>query len=162
MDIPTEDYQVERIKFDYLEEYQSWDQKNLQAWEAASNKRQREYDKNWLDKYGLDGGILEHMIHVGGLAAIDTEMTSMNETRSKRALGQEIEQERSLLLAQEKDPFKQMMMKRVWKTEDAHEDLIHVVQSTKTDIKRVGDALQSHAEGMDTTDARTDNIGKTS
>eukprot|EP00959_Pyramimonas_sp_CCMP1952_P247460 5173197-Pyramimonas_sp.AAC.1 len=63
------------------------------------------------------------MTHVA--AAADAEMTGENETRSKRARGQEIEQERNLMLAQEKDPFNQMMMKHVWKTEEAHEDLIH-------------------------------------
>eukprot|EP00959_Pyramimonas_sp_CCMP1952_P284681 5951213-Pyramimonas_sp.AAC.1 len=47
------------------------------------------------------------------------------------------------------------MMKRAWKTEDAHEDLIHVVHSTKTDIKRVGDALRSRTQWMDKPNART-------
>eukprot|EP00959_Pyramimonas_sp_CCMP1952_P309127 6469001-Pyramimonas_sp.AAC.1 len=51
-------------------------------------------------------------------------------------------------------------MKHVWKTEDAHEDLIHVVQSAKTDIKRVDDTLKLHTERMDKSDARTDILEK--
>ena len=138
--------------FDYLSQYYPWNKADLGVIEAASTKRRRDEDGLWLARYGLDPDVWEAM------AAASDRMT--DESRAKRARSEEIQQEREALLAKEQDPFKQMMMKHVWKTEDSHADLISITEASRKDVGRIDVTLKQHGERMDRFEAKTELLEK--
>jgi len=103
-----------------------------------------------LVSHGFGEDIFEDM------AAVDALMGEDAAISNKRARSQEEMDQRKQALDNEPDAFKKMMMQHVWNTEESNETLKAVMETTKTDIKKIDGTLKDHSERMNRSDARAD------